>query len=252
MRRSFLSRTIICLIPRSSRPFWSRGVSEGPNGIQRLQAGDRPARGTILVYEVDQELSARAAADPMAGRAKADTALAESLKRRLDPAEQFGIIVRPLGESRVEILLPYGAKSGEGGVSQSEVEKIKGLIREVGSLEFRIMANATDDADGLDAAKDYFKRATENPTGEEAKALETAAKAGLPPPFPNRGPSESPFLYKNEEVRYEWVELGKHARADRGISTKNPGRTRHGENRSFYDQLAAYRTRNEVLVISDE
>ena len=118
----------------------------------------------------------------------------------------------------MEIILPYGAPS-EGhkeGVNQNEVEKIKGMIRKIGSLEFRILANDTDDAEAIETAKEYFRKARENPTGPEAKDLETNARAGLPPPFPNRGPNEAPFLFKNEEVRYESVEIGKHRRAELG------------------------------------
>ena len=255
MRRSFLSRTIICLIPTLiATVLVVHAYLKDPEGFSGFKLGIDLRGGTILVYEVDQELSGQSRGpDAGAGRATADSAMADSLKRRIDPADLLGVVVRPIGGgSRVEILLPYSTAAGEGGVTQSEVEKIKGLIREVGSLEFRIMANQTDDADAVDAVKEYLKRARENPIGEEAKALEAAAKSGLPPPFPNRGPNESPFLFKNEEVRYEWVELGKHGRAEHGLSTKHVGRSRHGVDRTFYDALADARARNDVLVVPHE
>ena len=254
MRRSFLSRTIICLIPTVIATFLVvRAYLKDPEGYSAFKLGIDLRGGTILVYEVDQQANEGRGAEARGGRrAEADAALAESLKRRIDPADLLGVVVRPsAGKSRVEILLPYGrqgASGGQGGASQSEVEKIKGLIQEVGSLEFRIMANDTDDAEALEAVREYLKRAKDNPGEKEAKDLEAAAKVGLPPPFPNRGPGESPFLFKNEEVRYEWVELGKHYRAEHGLSNKAIGRTRHGMDKSFYDSLAAHRQRNEVYV----
>ncbi|HKA06657.1 MAG TPA: protein translocase subunit SecD [Gemmataceae bacterium] len=256
LRSPFFNRTVICLIPTVIATILVvNAYLKDPDGFSGFKLGIDLRGGTILVYEVDQELSEQTRGrDSGAGRARADTALADSLKRRLDPADQYGIIVRPLGESRVEILLPYGGQPGSGqkGTTESEVDKIKGLIQQVGSLEFRIMANATDDADALEAVRDYLRRARENPAGEEGKALEAAAKTGLPPPFPNRGPNESPFLFKNEEVRYEWVELGKHGRAEHGLSTKHVGQTRHGSDRFFYDALADARSKNDVLVLPRE
>ena len=256
LRSPFFNRTIICLIPTVIATILVvKAYLRDPEGFSGFKLGIDLRGGTILVYEVDQELSEQSRSrDSSAGRAKADTALADSLKRRLDPADQYGIIVRPLGESRVEILLPYGGQPGSGqkGTTESEVDKIKGLIQQVGSLEFRIMANATDDADALAAVQDFLRRAKENPAGEEAKELEARAKAGLPPPFPNRGSNESPFLFKNEEVRYEWVELGKHGRAEQGLSTKNIGQTRHGSDHFFFDALAEARAKNEVFVLPRE
>ena len=52
--------------------------------------------------------------------------------------------------------------------------------------------------------------------------MDADAKAGLPPHFPNRGPNETPFLFKNEEVHYEWVEIGKHRRSELGLSSQGP------------------------------
>lgn len=252
MQRKFLSRTIICLIPTVIATILVvHAYLKDPEHLSGFKRGIDLSGGTILVYEVDQELSKQSrASDANQGRARSDSALAESLKRRIDPADLLGVIVRPsAGGSRVEIVLPYGARAGEGGpgLNQSEVEQIKGLIREVGSLEFRILANDMDDGDreALDAAREFMRRAHENPTGPEAQELATAAKAGLPPPFPNRGPNETPFIFKGEEIRYEWIEIGKQGRADLGISTSLP----EGQRSALYHRLAAARANNEVVVV---
>ncbi len=253
MKRSFLTRTIVCLIPTLiATGLVVRAYLKDPEGLSGFKRGIDLSGGTILVYEVDQDASKLShGGDTRMGRAKADTALADSLKRRIDPTDILGVVIRPLGESRVEIILPYGSPSegGKEGVNQSEVEKIKGLIREVGSLEFRILANDTDDAEAIEAAKEYFRKAKENPAGPEAKDLETNAKSGLPPPFPNRGPNEAPFLFKNEEVHYEWVEIGKHRRNELKINTENrPEGTL--TDTGLYAQLADARAKNDLLIIS--
>src|SRR5688572_20291971 len=152
MQRSFLPRTLIAVIPTliaTGLCVWA--YLKDPETLTGFKRGIDLSGGTILVYEVDQELSKQARAlDADPGRAQADTALAEALKRRIDPTDLLGVIVRPsAGGTRVEIIMPYGTRSGEGetGATQSDVEYIKGLIREVGSLEFRILANDMDEGD---------------------------------------------------------------------------------------------------------
>src|SRR4249920_1740087 len=130
MKRSFLSRTIICLIPTLIATLLVvRAYVHDPEGLSGFKRGIDISGGTILVYEVDQELSKQSrSSDSGSGRAKSDTALAESLKRRIDPTDLLGVVIRPLGETRVEIILPYGerAREGKAGVSENEVQKIKG------------------------------------------------------------------------------------------------------------------------------
>ena len=235
MRRPFLTRTIICLIPTLLAAWLVvRAYLKDPENYSGFKRGTDLSGGTILVYEVDQDAS-RHLAGPDGqgthGRAKADATLAGALKRRIDPADLLGVVVRPIGESRVELILPYGARSeGGGGINQSEVEKVKGLIREVGSLEFRILANQNDDDRAVGDAQAYFDRAASNPEGDEAKALDAAARSGLPPAFPNKTPEDADqYIVMNEPVQYAWVELGKNERADLGLSTVNPRPGRHGQ-----------------------
>ena len=231
-QRSFLTRTILCLLPTLlATGLVVKAYFKDPDGLSGFKLGNDLSGGTILVYEVDQELSKQSkGADAVQGqRAKADSALAEALKRRIDGNDLKGIIVRPLGDSRVEIILPYGAPSaGKQAITSSDVEEVKQLIKEVGSLEFRIIANNYDDGLAIQAAKDYFAEAVKNKDSAQAKVLDDAARVGIPPPFPNRGINDAePFMFKNELVQYAWVELSKHERADMGLSSENPGPGRH-------------------------
>jgi SecD/SecF fusion protein len=91
------------------------------------------AGGTNLVYEVDQE---KAKADEI----KLDTDLMDRLvgavARRVNPAGTKEIVVRRLGQSRIEIILP--------GADPAVVEQTKQQITQLGSLEFSIVANRRD------------------------------------------------------------------------------------------------------------
>ena len=67
--------------------------------------------GTILVYEVDQ-------AKQFQDKDKFNMqVMAESLKRRIDPNDLKNVTIRPVGENRVEIILPTG------GAHQARIEE---------------------------------------------------------------------------------------------------------------------------------
>ncbi len=99
--------------------------------------------GVILIYEIDEELTAAATSD----QGRDDFSIADviaALKRRLDPGGLKEMVIRPYGEKQVEIIIPD--------VQQDEVDQIKRKISKSGFLEFRIVANPTDHADIIDLA----------------------------------------------------------------------------------------------------
>ena len=138
--------------------------------------------GTILVYEIDVTKFKD-------GKLPADyrpEQLISALKRRIDPADLYNITIRPLSDTRVEIILPTGGTQNtqEGGkpLTPEKVQEVKELISQVGSLEFRILANDADDAAGIEAAKKFFDGIKDSP--ERLKELDDANKAGKAPPAP--------------------------------------------------------------------
>ncbi len=62
--------------------------------------------------------------------------LIEPLTRRINPSGTQEIVIRPYGESQIEIIVPE--------VDQREVDRIKGLVEEAGILRFAILANQAD------------------------------------------------------------------------------------------------------------
>jgi SecD/SecF fusion protein len=92
------------------------------------------------------------------------------------------------------------AAGGKRDVSAEMVEETKSLIARQGSLEFRIVANETDDGPGIAAARAYI----EDPKNREE--LESRARRGLaPPPIPAQEGDPNKFSYT-------WVELDKSER----------------------------------------
>ncbi len=253
MQRSFLSRIIICLIPTllaTAMVVWA--YSKDPVNYTGFRRGIDLSGGTILVYEVDQTLSKESRGiDDTGSRAVADYALAEAIKRRIDDKDLLNVIVRPLGTTRVEIIMPFGAptKDGKGTQGQNEVEDIKRRINEVGSLEFRIVANTSDDSVALEDVQTFLKNAKAKDS-KEADALKKAAEAGVPPPFPNRS-ADAAIVLDNDTtgtpVRYEWVELDKNERYDLGLSST--ATTKSGR-RDYFKTLEDARKNNDVYIDS--
>ena len=97
---------------------------------QKLKLGIDLSGGTILVYEVMRE--------HLPPGFKMDELIA-ALKKRADPNGIKEIPIRNIGGNRIEIILPLA--------SNEEVEEVKKMLTDVGSLEFRILANYKHDKD---------------------------------------------------------------------------------------------------------
>ena len=70
--------------------------------------------------------------------------LIAALKKRADPEGVKEIPIRKIGGNRIEIILPQA--------SNEEVEEVKKMLTDVGSLEFRILANRKHDSDVIERA----------------------------------------------------------------------------------------------------
>ena len=103
---------------------------------ETLKTGIDLSGGTILVYEVKKDTSASA-------NVNLDE-LITALKRRINPQGVEDIAIRKVGNDRIEIVLPKK--------STDEVDDIKRKLTNVGSLEFRILANHRHDGNAADRA----------------------------------------------------------------------------------------------------
>jgi SecD/SecF fusion protein len=110
----------------------------------------------------------------------------------------------------------------ERSLTAEEVEKVKEKISQVGSLEFRILANQHDDARAIELAKQYFERAQKT-DGTERRNLTTGAITGRPPAPPDDG--GNPFIGGGlGQFTYSWVELGRTERVTMGLDNAHEGR----------------------------
>ena len=102
---------------------------------KKLKLGIDLSGGTILVYEVARE--------NLGPNFNMDE-LISALKQRADPQGVKETPIRKIGSNRIEIILPQA--------SDEEVEEVKKMLTDVGSLEFRILANRKHDAAAVDRA----------------------------------------------------------------------------------------------------
>jgi SecD/SecF fusion protein len=102
---------------------------------EKLRLGIDLSGGTILVYKVERENTSR--------DYTMDDLIA-ALKKRADPDGVKEIPIRKIGGDRIEIILPKA--------SDADVEEIKRKLTDVGSLEFRILANRKHNESVFDRA----------------------------------------------------------------------------------------------------
>ncbi|MBX6312762.1 MAG: protein translocase subunit SecD [Isosphaeraceae bacterium] len=101
---------------------------------EKLKLGIDLSGGTILVYQVKE--TGR-------GDYKIDDLIA-ALKRRINPEGVQDIPIRKVGNNRIEIILARA--------TDEDVAELKRRITDVGSLEFRILANQKHDAAKIEQA----------------------------------------------------------------------------------------------------
>jgi SecD/SecF fusion protein len=111
--RPFLGRIIICLLPLLIATLVTvSATARYFNGEGGFKLGVDLVGGTILVYEVDKKETDRrtdkAARDEFMPDSEFIRRLAESVKRRIDPADLYNYTVRPLGTDRIEVILATG------------------------------------------------------------------------------------------------------------------------------------------------
>ncbi|HSQ55931.1 MAG TPA: hypothetical protein VLM40_09295, partial [Gemmata sp.] len=219
MQRNFLRGFLICLVPCVLA-----GVLAAR--LDRYRLGIDLAGGTILVYEINLDRTAQrkkalgeetdigtqqATGEQKGLSSQEMNELAAQIKRRIDPTDIKNVTVRPLGDRRLEIILPTGGASrGRENLNPEEIDETKRLISQMGVLEFRILANGADDGEGIRAAEDSIRRLS-------PEQIKSAAVNGEPPAASNVeysvriGDSEA-------RCRYVWSELGREQREEMGLS----------------------------------
>jgi SecD/SecF fusion protein len=145
-------------------------------------------------------------------------------------------------------------------LSVEQVQRIKDLVSKVGSLEFSILANSTDDGNISDVGKPIGDAARvindAALNAANAKEIEDAQQRGLPPPPPReaRGGEVKAKRYiivnargtSKSAVTYRWVELGPQER--RALNLDNAARTDSTRNTAWH---AAKNNRNKAITLPE-
>ena len=224
MQRNYLRGLLVCLIPCLVAAVFAARPEKYRLGIDL-------AGGTILVYEVNLERTKlrkeqlgeetgqrrRASASTSGLSGDEMNQLASQIKKRIDPNDIRNVTVRPLGDNRIEIILPTSGAAGFGktNLSTEDIEEVKRRISQMGVLEFRILANGVDDSEGINTARDAMSK-------KSADDLVALARQGLPPASP-----EEKFNVDVDargvvkDVRYIWAELGPEERETLGLNNAN-------------------------------
>ena len=246
MQRNYLRGLLICLIPCLVAAVFAVRPDKYRLGIDL-------AGGTILVYEINLERTkqrnARRQAQvqrPAAGRRGREgldseemkASSPQQIKRRIDPTDIKNVTVRPLGRTPGRDHPPHRRRNRRRPREPvaEEIEEVKRLISQMGVLEFRILANGPDDAEGIIAARAAIDK----------QARRVAPRQRARPASPPVGP-EGEFTVGIDEtsarVRYAWVELGKEERESSGLTNASEGRVQ------LWAQAAAERSAGQAFLL---
>jgi SecD/SecF fusion protein len=110
-----------------------------------------------------------------------------------------------------------GEKSKRGvSLTPEQVQERKELIASQGSLEFRMLANRSNDGEAINAARAWFDKAAKDPSIQ--RELENLAFADKPPPPPTAPGGGTTFNTDLGTFAYSWVELGADYRREHGLA----------------------------------
>lgn len=125
-----------------------------------------------------------------------------------------------------------------------DIQSIKELITQVGSLEFKILANTTDDRDVIEAARRYIESAKTDPTVKQE--LEGLAVAGKAPPRPLNDDKNPTFETATTigSYTYSWVEIGKMYRHQLGLNNAAAGTS------ALWKRAAEAREKGEAMTLN--
>ncbi|MBY0526842.1 MAG: protein translocase subunit SecD [Gemmataceae bacterium] len=147
----------------------------------------------------------------------------------------------------------YASAGQRQDLSGEQVQRVKELIAQVGSLEFRILANSEDDKEALRAAKEYIDAQNDTKLDDKARQarkseLENDAEEGRAPRVPD-GPDGGFFDTPKGKFKYAWVELGKSERQSLGLDNASETNARPG---SYWQMAKVARDKGEAVYLEGQ
>lgn len=192
----------------------AKEIPAKPQSYKAIRTNDL---STLAVQAVENSASLDAAkrkeiVEQYITREKLATDDADRLRKSLEGKNNLSdVVVSKLIDS-----LAGTSGGGQKRLTSDEVERIKGKISQQGQLEFSILANSTDDREGIEAAKRTIKATS-------PEALDKLALQGYAPPVPVNADGTKDFTVtlRREPYRtnYRWVELGKQYLYELGLNS---------------------------------
>jgi SecD/SecF fusion protein len=234
-----------------ANPDWKDAVAQAD--LNNIQMGNEKE----LVARVRQALNWVALKDKLRdkypavkGKPEFDAVPVGQMQKLIDvavaagaPAEEVKKFVadngQPVSSEQVEAFVTAHYQAAGGGrknLTSEQVQKIKDLIAQQGSLDFRIIANQHQDGVPIKAAQDFFK----NKSPEQTRDLERRATQGLPPPAPPRPADAEGWL-----STYSWVEMSRDERNSMQLS--NAYKDKAGR----WEEVAKGREKGEPVLITN-
>jgi SecD/SecF fusion protein len=192
-----------------------------PDAFEEL-VGRIEAKGNVITQAALETLR------PLLGPDAVDKGLNDRKKIVAFIEENYGPSPKSIGESISETDREIGRTKD---LTVEQVQKIKELVARVGSLEFRILANAHDDKEAIKDASAYIN------SSASKDELERAAVRGEPPPGPRTSAGDLKEydidLPRNNKSRvtYSWVELGPQERTQLGLDNASRNEARESRKR---------------------
>lgn len=128
--------TVLLSIVIGFAPFVVHKLTTGLSLVEVFNYGIDLGGGSNMTFAVDQ---AAAQSSNKAITPAVMQQMSSGINKRINPSGTEEIVVRPVGEDRIEVIIP--------GADAEKTQRIKNQITNLGDLEFSLLANRNDDQD---------------------------------------------------------------------------------------------------------
>lgn len=134
--------TVLLSIVIGFTPFVVHKLTTGLSLVEVFNYGIDLGGGSNMTFAVDQAAAKASKKDVTPAVMQQ---MSSGINKRINPSGTEEIVVRPVGEDRIEVIIP--------GADAEKTQRIKNQITNLGDLEFSLLANRIDNQDLIDEAE---------------------------------------------------------------------------------------------------
>lgn len=134
--------TVLLSIVIGFAPFVVHKLTTGSSLVDVFNYGIDLGGGSNMTFAVDQAAAKASKKDVTPAVMQQ---MSSGINKRINPSGTEEIVVRPVGEDRIEVIIP--------GADAEKTQRIKNQITNLGDLEFSLLANRIDNQDLIDEAE---------------------------------------------------------------------------------------------------